>query len=212
MPNWEQLYDEAVSRERFIRDVAYLGIPEKIGNFKVKPMTLWHVLALRSVGSPFICGGKPTVDDATVFLWQLSLEYSPSNLRGKRRNEKACRRAWRGKPVEFWETVIAIHEFIEEVYSESPCHSSTVGGKSYYSECAGICDSIGAAYGWDIEKTMNTPLKQVFQQLKILRAREKAAAGKQPIMANPSDKIIGEMLAEETAKSLAVDLTCQYNI
>jgi hypothetical protein len=207
-------YRQAVERERLIRDAAYLPVTERIGPFEVRAMTLQDYLALRLVGSPFICGGPRDSDGIAAFLWLLAPDYAPGNLQGKRRMERACRGyAMPGPPrvhlpwlmrrrargaaraaVACASMLGLIEDYVAETVQDRPATSSGEEGASYFSEAAGLIDTFAAEYGWADEVILGMPLKRLFQQLKIINARRRAASGRATMMFNPSDAVRGRML------------------
>lgn len=210
-------YLRALDRERLIRDVAFLPVNETIAGYEARPMTLRHYLSLRLARNPFVCGGTPLERDAFLFLWQVSPSYSPADTAAKRRLYRRCRldfiapamplfhlpwrmRCWAttsaNRAIRFVETSSAIADYYREATMDWP--SSRGGdGKSYYSEAAGLCHEVASKYGWTIDQVLDCKLKALFQLLKIIRAEDQAAKGKQPIMFNQSDELLGCLAMEE---------------
>ena len=210
----EEDYRRAVERERLIRDTAYLPVSERIGPFEVRAMTLRDYLVLRLTGSPFICGGPRDSDAIASFLWLLAPDYAPGNLQGKRRVERACRgyampaaprvhlpwlmrrraRAGARAAMACASMLGLIEEYVQETVQDRPATSSGEEGASYFSEAAGLIDTFAAEYGWSDEVVLGMPLKRLFQQLKIIGARRRAANGRAAMMFNPSDAVRGRLL------------------
>lgn len=233
-------YVEAVEREQFIRETAFLPVSERIGPFEVLPMTLRHFLCLRSGGSPFVCGGTVTDEDVFEFLWVLSPRYGVENVREKRKLYARCRKwflrgprgVWRalagmvvhgllsaahsprgrglGHPeagvfpkaeekrakarLERLEGLIGeVREFVSEAMQDQPPSGEASSGPSYWGDGAAICETMATEYGWTVPETLDLPLKQLFQFLKVIRARERAKAGRAPVMFNPSDRMKAEL-------------------
>lgn len=214
LDNWIK----AVEREQLIRNAAFLPASESIGPFEAVPFTLQHYIALRVIKSPFVIGGTPTEADAAVFLWQVSPDYSADNS-GKRNHLKLCR--WFAQPMapffrtsrrmknyltvcdlrlrRFVEIIRAIQEYLAESEMDWPATSGE-RGPAYWSDAANLCATFGAAYGWTVQETMGTPLKVLFQLLKIIDAKDKSQANKIPVMFNPSDRERAQWLEEETRR------------
>lgn len=228
MPDWDREYDEAVERQNLIRDLAFAGdlsrqITERIGPFEVLPMNMRHFINLRLIGSPFICGGSPTPDALIAFLWVLSPQYSIHDVRGKNRFSAKCRRvfgvpkmplirfpflmrAWSAKAVRrlqaYSEILAEVEKYREESILDSPGGSSSPMTAPFYSDAAGYCYGLCAAFGWTVEYAMACPLKIGFQLMKIVMARESAKAGKKPTMFNRlSDGVTGRMLDADNARN-----------
>lgn len=213
----EAEYRKAVERERFVRNATFTGVTESIGRFEVEPMTLRHYVALQIIRSPFLFGGIPTPEDASAALWLLSPDYDPNNWTLRKQFLKRFNRRF-GPPRQplihfgwamdrwskrcpiwlekFSELIAGIRNFIDESLQDRPPTSEGASGPSYYSEAASICHMFGSAYGWTNEETMQTPLKILFQQMKLIRAEKRAEGGRQLIMFNPSDRITNKILEE----------------
>lgn len=220
MTDAEIKYRQAVERERFVRDSAFLNVPEVIGPFEVRPMTLRHYLALMAIKSPFVTAGPPPAErDAFIFLWQLSPVYSPADVRAKRRFYRRCQRAFIAPrpplihlPWLMWswrriyqqrkdamlEILAGIHVMVGESLQDMPPSRPSNGpSKSYYSPAAGICHEICSAYGWAADYVLDMPLKQSLQFLKIIDAGHRSTPKLPAVMFNPSDAIRGELDDEE---------------
>ena len=79
-------YREAVMRERFARDAAFIHSPvaplnESIAGFTVAPLTLRHLLTLRISRSPLFGIAIPSPGQISAFLWLLSPHYRPRGFR-----------------------------------------------------------------------------------------------------------------------------------
>lgn len=216
LEKFQQEYSEAVERERFMRDAAFLApaLPEKVAGLAAGPLTMQHVLVLRTSGNAFLSGGIPDEDDAFALLWAVSPLYS-LHRRRKQKMLRACkafmppfRRPWEGlkhyqgraiKCFErFMEVSKELYAYLDDAFMDEPPHSGDGGSKSYYSDAAALVDEFGSEYGWSIEQTLNTPLKISFQLLKRIRERARLKSKFPPAMFNPSDAILGRMLKAET--------------
>src|SRR5436190_23240372 len=73
---------EAVQREQFVRDAAFLRLSESVAGFELVPLTLRHYLILRATRNPLLWGGLPSPNQLFNFLWMLApLKSEISNLR-----------------------------------------------------------------------------------------------------------------------------------
>lgn len=217
-------YARAVLHERVIRDAAFLGITESIGPFEVVPLTLRHWLILRMMHSPFLTKETPSPSDVTNFLWLLSVDFSPSNRRAKRRFEKRCRKLFfpprylallntqsardrhdakrEKKMIEAAKIIDAARNYINESLQDRPPATKTsVFEADHYSDAAFFCSLFGREFGWSQEETLNMPVKRLFQYLNEVRERK---GGRVP-MFNPSDAIKANWLRERNSKRPSCD-------
>lgn len=208
-------YLEAVSRERLIRDAAYLAacpspvvpmVTERIGTFDVLPITLRHYVILRMKQNPLLYGKPPDPAELAELLWVLSPGWVPDAKARDKWMRKHCKRMvppccpkvhlpwfirrWESRFLEcdefIAETTDAAVEYITEAFQDRPPGLKSSGFiPEYYSDAAFYIDLFGEAYGWPIETTLSIPLKALFQQLKRIVHRNSPKA----IMFNPSDRI-----------------------
>ena len=217
MTDAELKYRQAVEREKFVRDSAFLRVPEVIGPFEVNPMTLRHYMALTAIKSPFIvtAGPPPTERDTFIFLWQVNSRYSTNDVKAKRRFYRRCqqvfipprlpvihfpwlmapwRMAYQKRKDALLEIMADIHVMVGESLQDMPPSSPANGSnKSYYSTAAGICHELCSKYGWTVDQVMDMPLKQSLQFLKIIDAGHRSSPKLPAVMFNPSDAIRGEL-------------------
>lgn len=215
----EQDYVRAVIRERTVREIAFLPVTENICGLEVVPMTLRHLLALRLIGCPFLINGEPTQEDCFVFLWHLSKDYSPRNMKAKRKILKRCRKRffltkppwihfafrmlpWQKKTVKKFERLEIVKQQIREFLADALMDRPPMregNNKSYFSDAAAICHRFALKYSWSVNDVMDTPLKALFQFCKLIEADIRAEHKKNPIMFNPSDAVQNRILAELNA-------------
>jgi len=172
----------AIEQERFVRDSSFLSLPEVIGGVDVQPMTLRHIIALSSVGSPFIAGGHATPEAVAQFVLLLA---KPTGWLAKRRLLKRIAK------MDYDETIAEIKAFMDEAFQDSPASSGGRTQASYYSFAASLVDVFGKEYSWTESAVLDTPIKRLFQYLNVIRKRNNPEA----IMFNPSDRVRGEYLA-----------------
>lgn len=169
---------EAIEEEQHVRDTSFLDIPERIACFDVNPITLSHILALGSVGSPFIRGGIPSPVDAAAFLCVV----------GDWRGFKRWVMLRQVKRTDFLSLVMAIDDYMKESFQDSPATSGD-GGVSYYSFAASIVDCFAKEYGWNERDILRIPVKRLFQYVKAIARRNG-----ETMLFNPSDKVRGDWL------------------
>lgn len=176
-------YAEAVARERFLRAASFVVDREFIHGVRVLPLSIWHVMALDTIGSPFVTKADGvTAEDVLNFLWIVSPKYNSNRLD----------RRWfwltQVRRLDAAETIKAIVDYVSEAYGDAPGGGSS--GPSYYSNAAGLVDALASAYGWSEAEILRLPLKRAFQYSKAISDRLNPNA----VMWNPSDRIKGEWL------------------
>lgn len=175
---------QAIEREQFVRDSAFLDMPERVAGFDVKPFTLRHVLLLSLVGNPFMVGGAATPVDVGQFLWAISTEWSPSSKWRRRWFFRRCRR------INYVNALKEIESYLAESFQDAPGGGAEGERQSFYSFAASMVDLFGKEYGWTERETINLPLKRLFQLMAVIRKRNNPDA----VMFNPSDKVRGDWL------------------
>ncbi len=208
----------AMYQERLVRDAGFLGVHSQIGRHEVVPLTLYHYVALKVAGSPFLPPyTQVTPEKLCQFLWLLNPSYRPDNVTGKREFMKECGYFFQPKLPYFlplrrfikWKqrSEMAIEQLVEvsrlafeymdeELQDRPPSPVSAMPGPDYYSDAASITGTLGREYGWPPEVISKLPLKFVFQLLKEISDYHAAVNGKDAVMFNPSDRIKNEYLIQ----------------
>src|SRR2546430_5227341 len=204
-------YAEAVLKEQFSRDVAFLGLCETVAGFDLSPLTLRHYIALRLTHNPLLSGGLPTPRELFNFLWLLSPRYDPANKWARRRFEWRCRRTfypplWMAlincrqtrdnyarrlhkRQVEAARIVAAGRGFVEEPLQDAPPKPAHAHWDAdYYSDAAFFCALFRREYGWSQEQVLALPMRRLFQYLNEIKHRN-AEPGKSGPLCNPSDRV-----------------------
>lgn len=197
---------EAVLHERFVRDAAFLGVPETVAGFELKPFSLRHYLTLRIARNPILFGVDPMPGDLAQFLWTCAVEYSP-HASDRKRFMKRCRRFVPPAP-QFFETRRWRRRFNRSLLELAKCAKAARG---YYDEA--MMDKPGIApksarhadyysevafwlslfeYRYTPEQVLDMPMKVLWQCLNEARERKE----KKPTLFNPSDRIKGEVARE----------------
>lgn len=204
---------EAVEKENHVRTSAFLPLTETVEGFDLLPMTLRHLLALRSINSPLLAPSVPPSPlQLVAFLWLLNPAYTTGDSRVKRKFLKRCR-AFVPRPMMFEHSesafkrqqnslilagkiLHAARNYVEETFMDMPGQKTVAGYvKSYFSDAAYLCAIFAREFGWDDELTMGKPLKRIFQYLKEMKAHGKAA----PVLFNPSDRLVNDYLRQKNA-------------
>lgn len=171
-------YRAAVERESQSREAVYLDLPEKVGGYSVRPLTVLDYTTLHLVRSPFICGGHPEPGDVWQFLWHQSVKYSrTSKLRARR-----FRWSLYWYP-DYPSLIVGIRAYVAEALGDMP--GGGKAGKSYYSFLASVVDCLASEYGWTRDAIRSLPIKEVAQYLKAIKRRKDHKA----ILFNESDAL-----------------------
>lgn len=186
-------YARAVKQEKFLRAAAFVVEAERLCGLTVRPLNLWHVMTLDTIGSPFVGRWeKITRDDVLNFLWLLSPKYIPNAI--ARRWFYYCHVHPLVSPKDrLMQTATQILEYVDEAYVDAP------GGDgkprvSYYAPAAGLVDLLASAYSWDEKQILWLPLKRSFQYQKAILQRIAAEKGLNLPLGNRSDAIKTEYL------------------
>ena len=199
-------YLEAVQRERLVRESAYLGLCEDIQGFTVLPLTLEKLMLLRSIRSPLLSDSTPTPEELSIFLWVLSPEFTQSKRSfGKWLFFRRCRNAFVAPPKTLLDVILkrketadvtiratmaisAARSYIDEAFQDRPPSKGNASLETdYFCDAAQICVMMGKECGFSRDETMKAPLKQLFQELKVL-----SIIKGQKVLFNPSDKVLVE--------------------
>lgn len=204
-------YQEAIQRERFIRDAAFLGVSETVAGFELKPFTLRHYIVLRIANNPLLMGGTPSPVELAQFLWLCSVGYRP-DARAMRRFMKRCRAFV--PPAEPWivetkrwrkqfnaallrcaEALKACREYLQEAVMDKPPHSATNTFKpDYYSEVAFWLALF--KYSYTPDQVLDMPMKVLYQCLNEAKERASLGVNKPSGLFNPSDAVRSRWQAE----------------
>lgn len=184
-------YAAAVERESQLRQSAFLGLPEMVGGYELRPLTVLDFNTLQLLKSPFVCGGFPKLADSWEFIWFMSVRYD--------------RKAWLRRKLMAWSVMMhpnhlflnfCIRSFIADALADFPPGSS-MGGKSFYSFLASVVDFIGSEYGWSRSEIINLSLKEVSQYIKAAKRRHDPKA----ILFNPSDPLFLKSIRRQEVKT-----------
>lgn len=186
-------YAAAVRQEKFLRAAAFVVPHETLCGLRLQPLNLWHVMALDTIGSPFVGRWeKITDEDVLNFFWLLSPKYCANAL--ARRWFYYCH-VW---PLvktkdDLMRTAAQVLEYVDEAYTDSPGggHQDRV---SYYAPVAAMVDLLASQYGWTEKEIERLPLKRAFQYQKAILQRVAAQNGVFLPLGNRSDAIKHEYL------------------
>lgn len=197
------------------RAAAFCDAPESVCAVPVQPLTPRTFSMLLAMGNRFICAtAGETLEDVVDYLWLHAADYTHTGVQGwsvrkrahlapfMRQLTQPWRAGWRGA---VWKLirgrkagshvehaaavmVIAITEIralVAEGFADTTAATGNPGAPIATLE-AHFIHNMATAYGWDAERTRNTPLKQLFQ---LDRCQRRAAGdavpdrGEQALMA-----------------------------
>lgn len=190
-----------------------------------KPLTPATFSLMVAHRSRFFCGGGPAAEgDVRNYLWFHSPNYAPFGVRDWReRKEKALWRLswileqpWRRwllrKPCVHRYTAVLqiavaeIRHLINEAWADASPASGTASAPLASLE-AQMIHEFAAAYGWPPERTRHTPLRQLFQIHRCIRAargEDVKDAGEQAIIAGHLQRRLADLQAKQQAAKEAV--------
>lgn len=176
-------YREAASRRRA---EAFCDAPDYVLGQEVRPLTPRTFSMLVAVGSHFVVGGRATEGDVRNYLWFHSPAWCHSGVNGWARSkarvlrpllcELAPRRVrWLGFQLDLdcYSAALAlaiadIRRLIDDAFADCPAGRS--GGAAIATVEAEMINVFAREYCWPMERTRNTPLRQLFQLLRCVRA------------------------------------------
>lgn len=202
-------YLDAVHKEQFARDEAFLGITKSVAGFELVPMTLWHFLVLRVTRNPLLWGGMPTPAQLRDFLWLLSPGYRKTGGWRKWLHNLRCRWFMPPKYLALWNTkraraghivrnrrrhlaaaqvLLAVHDYATATFMDRPSCNQHGFAPDYYSDAAFFCMMLGRECGWSQKESLKTPMRRIFQYANEMKQHY---SSKVPLD-NPSDRLRAE--------------------
>lgn len=174
----------AVDDENRMRDAALIGLPDRIGPFTVRLMTLEDYITLRLIRNPFVVGGLPSSEAVNEFLKRMMLDAGwlarqqrvrlcrrlrfPSRPllrtpKSTRKWVKLCKRTVRRLRIISRLIEAYVAESIQDWPSEREWLAEEI---SVYGIGVSFCSVMLREYDWPFEKTLKTPLKVLMQCFK----------------------------------------------
>lgn len=206
---------QLVAQEKLVRQAALFGFPERVGGFKLVPLTLAKWTALAIMDSPYLPPGRvPTEGETLALLWLLSPHHVPEShpeVRARRRQffrqnfafraplpplfqftrRARARHRWRVEQArqEHEYLTIQIRNYIAEALQDAPSAGSEEGvpRTEYYCDAVATASVLARAFGGGVEKYFEMPLKLVFQLVKANSEFEQASANVPVVLHNSSD-------------------------
>lgn len=206
-------YDEALERERQIREDGWIGGDANICGIKIQQITPFLFARLCRMKTPYVGRGFITPDETVRFLWALS----PSFV-GERRSYPRSN-FWRkllGLPMlgpyatrdafirdaflhlygRWHEAEREILDFLSDTFMDSP-HRSGSECVPYVIGAAWMVYRMGCEpFRWSKDQTLHTPMRIIYQLMKC----QDMDRGK--ILYNPSDRLKAEYLDSLNAQKV----------
>lgn len=150
---WEEYRPKlAEAREKDTRDLqrSLVSSPERVGNAWIVPLTLGRFLYLDAISHPFLTGDSATRDQVLDYLWIMSPEFKPGNL-------KAAKRFFR----RFWFRRVkadALREFLAEEFAADARAESKAPDPTWIPR---LVDVLANEYGWSEREIFDLPLRRL---------------------------------------------------
>jgi hypothetical protein len=179
---------EALAKERRLRENAYLGFPEIVCGVKLHQITPRLLAILFRMESPYLDGGSITPTETLRLMWALSIDFT---------KDRKYRDKWIAKYVKWlekkeydWEYVHdEVFEYLDATFLDAPQGSDST---PYVCSLAWYEFRMKRMMGWDSERTMETPLRRIYQLMRC----EQITEGDRTIVNKLSDKVNDDWLNE----------------
>ena len=162
--------DALISKYHSWQNEIWLDVDEEIEDIKLHNMNLKHLLMLDGLESPFLTGGDVSEEDAYLFLWVVSKEFS---FEARERDEFYIK----AKRIPQYQLIEFIKEYMEKSFAESDTMKNGSKSQTYF--IAYFVDCFAREYSWTLEKIMKIPLGVAFQLITAINERNSAMSGKE---------------------------------
>lgn len=179
-------YVAAVNRETQNRELAFLPEPPPLCGIRIRHMNCRHLILLTGCGNKFITGGHVSYIDVAQFVWFLSADYCVTP--GARELFIATHVA----KADLLKLTEACSAYVSVVWQDAPPGPGNAVEKRYVADVTYLVDRLAREYRWTDEHILEMPLARAFQYLRMIRKRTE----QMPILFNPSDKVIGDIIAK----------------
>ena len=151
-------YIDAVRSECRDRALSFIHAPEMLAGQCVDLMTPIHLEYLRAAENPFICSGVESVEAAVQFVWIVSKEFNTEKDSVKQFAKKLL-------DYNYDDLVKDIDDYLERTFLDAPIGKPS---EPFYSMSASLVFSMSdKPFNWSMFQTMNTPLRTIYQLLKV---------------------------------------------
>lgn len=162
--------DALIAKYHSWQNEIWLDVDEEIEGIKLFNMNLKHLLMLDGLESPFLTGGDVSEEDAYLFLWVVSKEFS---FESKERDNFFIK----AKGIPTYQLIEFIQEYIEKSFAESDTMKNGSKSQTYF--IAYFVDCFAREYGWTLDRIMKIPLGVAFQLITAINERNSAMTGKE---------------------------------
>jgi hypothetical protein len=155
-------YVEAIASEQRDRSIAFLGLPELVGGVKVEPLTPRRFEWLRAVNNPFVCGGEINLAAVLQFIWCMQLLFCIDTEKRDAFLELVSLKI----ASELEQSVKDIETYLELAFMDAE-----MGGTAsvpFYSGTASLIGRMNEHFGWDMDRTLETPYRVIYQLLRYI--------------------------------------------
>lgn len=203
-------YREAVEKEREQRESPFSCLPEILCGIEVLPLSVWHMVILSGVKSPFIFGLDATITQAEQFLWIVSPQYRAALwlknwlspwfpklaasilARKKRAFAKVARRIQMSDE----DIISAIEMFVADCFRECASGDGDSFNPSYFCAPAAIVAELASNLHFTRPTILNLSIKEVFQYQRWLKGQRDPKS--LFLLVNESDRVRSKWLAEQS--------------
>lgn len=186
IPGYREALATARRQMSETRENAWLALPETIGGFTVRLMTVADYALLDRQRSPFLYRLAPTLDDLKIFLWVLSPSYGRWLFGGDWRRQfptveaavaflygqRIQRRLGRNLPESAEAAAVACFKYVDKLFLDAPPQAKN-NGPSSGCFLAGWFDALQTEHKLTSEEIWRMPLPQMFQRLKAITQRHR---------------------------------------
>jgi hypothetical protein len=174
-------YEETCSQE------SWINISETICGFEISQLTPRHILILNGINSPVLNGDKIKLEDIVMFLWVCSPNFSYDI----RQRNKFIKNA---SKINYHDALFEIQSLVSKTFIDADYDDRTKKERLNADTLAYIIDTFAREYGWSVETTMQTPLRQVYQLTSVMNERTAKANGETYSKIRESDKMVNKFI------------------
>lgn len=162
-------YEDALREERRLREEIFLDVPAVIGGVVVNHITPSLLARLAQMRTPFICGGEYNEAETLRFMFAVWSEFVPQSHPEFNDKILMLTALLRQRfPDNFLALEDEIDQFISVTFMDGPR-----GGPESVPYVTGIAWHVyqmaKEPYGWDEQRTLDTPLRKIYQYLRCLK-------------------------------------------
>ena len=166
---------------------SWLNINETICGIEIQQLTPKHVLILNGINSPILSGNEIKPHDVTMFLWVCSEDFC---FNSKKRNKFLSNAA----RISYYEALLEVQSFVDKTFIDADYDDRSKKQRLNADTLAYIVDTFAKEYGWSIQTTMQTPLRQIYQLTSVMSERASRINGEAYSKIRESDKMINKFI------------------